>query len=49
MGEPQRWVVRLKDLGVRLFTRTARAALLTIVGQAFLPHARHLLRAAVDG
>jgi DNA-binding transcriptional LysR family regulator len=34
-----------KDLGVRLFTRTARGARLTIDGQAFLPHARDLLRA----
>ncbi|WP_433514075.1 LysR family transcriptional regulator [Nonomuraea sp. CA-143628] len=33
-----------KDLGVRLFTRTARGAQLTIDGQAFLPHARELLR-----
>jgi DNA-binding transcriptional LysR family regulator len=35
-----------KDLGVRLFTRTARGAQLTIDGQAFLPHARELLQAA---
>ena len=35
-----------KDLGVRLFTRTARGAQLTIDGQAFLPHARELLRVA---
>lgn len=34
-----------KDLGVRLFTRTARGADLTIDGQAFLPHARDLLSA----
>jgi DNA-binding transcriptional LysR family regulator len=33
-----------KDLGVRLFTRTARGAQLTIDGQAFLPHARELLQ-----
>ncbi len=33
-----------KDLGVRLFTRTARGVQLTIDGQAFLPHARELLR-----
>jgi DNA-binding transcriptional LysR family regulator len=32
------------DLDVRLFTRTARGAHLTIDGQAFLPHARELLR-----
>ena len=35
-----------KDLGVRLFTRTARGAQLTVDGQAFLPHARELLRVA---
>ena len=29
-----------KELGVRLFIRTARGAQLTIDGQAFLPHAR---------
>ncbi|MEV0262776.1 LysR family transcriptional regulator [Streptomyces sp. NPDC050617] len=34
-----------KSLGVRLFTRTARGARLTVDGQAFLPHARELLRA----
>ncbi|MEU1073024.1 MULTISPECIES: LysR family transcriptional regulator [unclassified Streptomyces] len=34
-----------KSLGVRLFTRGARGATLTIDGQAFLPHARDLLRA----
>jgi len=34
-----------RDLGVRLFTRTARAVELTIDGHAFLPHARHLLDA----
>jgi len=34
-----------KDLGVRLFTRTARGAQLTVDGQALLPHARDLLRA----
>ena len=33
-----------RDLGVRLFTRTPRGAQLTIDGQAFLPHARELLR-----
>jgi DNA-binding transcriptional LysR family regulator len=35
-----------KDLGVRLFTRTARGSQLTVDGQAFLPHARELLRVA---
>ncbi|MFE9094018.1 LysR family transcriptional regulator [Streptomyces sp. NPDC007264] len=35
-----------RTLGVRLFTRTARGAELTIDGQAFLPHAREVLRAA---
>ncbi|MEZ3181796.1 LysR family transcriptional regulator [Streptomyces pimonensis] len=35
-----------RDLGVRLFTRTARGAGLSIDGQAFLPHARELLRVA---
>ncbi|MET7801575.1 LysR family transcriptional regulator [Streptomyces decoyicus] len=34
-----------KDLGVRLFTRGARGAQLTIDGQAFQPHARDLLQA----
>ena len=34
------------DLGVRLFTRTARGARLTSDGQAFLPRARDLLQAA---
>ncbi|HEX6341939.1 LysR family transcriptional regulator, partial [Umezawaea sp.] len=32
------------DLGVRLFTRTARGVRLTVDGQAFLPHARLLLQ-----
>ncbi|MFJ4468001.1 LysR family transcriptional regulator [Streptomyces sp. NPDC089424] len=35
-----------RHLGVRLFTRTPRGAGLTIDGQAFLPHARELLRVA---
>ncbi|MGW2180043.1 LysR family transcriptional regulator [Streptomyces sp. NPDC001732] len=35
-----------RNLGVRLFTRTPRGAGLTIDGQAFLPHARELLRVA---
>ncbi|HEY2792893.1 MAG TPA: LysR family transcriptional regulator [Micromonosporaceae bacterium] len=34
------------ELDVRLFTRTPRGAVLTIDGQAFLPHARELLRVA---
>jgi DNA-binding transcriptional LysR family regulator len=34
-----------RDLGVRLFARTARGVRLTIDGQAFLPHARGLLQA----
>jgi DNA-binding transcriptional LysR family regulator len=33
-----------RELDVRLFTRTPRGAQLTIDGQAFLPHARELLR-----
>lgn len=35
-----------RELGVRLYTRTARGVRLTVDGQAFLPHARDLLRAA---
>ncbi|MEV6350437.1 LysR family transcriptional regulator [Actinoplanes sp. NPDC051851] len=35
-----------RSLGVPLFSRTPRGAELTIDGQAFLPHARELLRAA---
>ncbi|MGI5489139.1 LysR family transcriptional regulator [Microtetraspora malaysiensis] len=35
-----------RNVGVRLFTRTPRGAELTIDGQAFLPHARELLRVA---
>ncbi|EXU91240.1 LysR family transcriptional regulator [Streptomyces noursei] len=35
-----------RNLEVRLFTRTPRGAQLTIDGQAFLPHARELLRVA---
>jgi DNA-binding transcriptional LysR family regulator len=34
-----------KELGVPLFLRTPRGAELTVDGQAFLPHARDLLRA----
>ncbi|MEU0511179.1 MULTISPECIES: LysR family transcriptional regulator [Amycolatopsis] len=35
-----------RQLGVRLFVRTAGGVRLTVDGQAFLPHARELLRAA---
>jgi DNA-binding transcriptional LysR family regulator len=35
-----------RELGVRLLTRTARGATLSVDGQALLPHARELLRAA---
>lgn len=35
-----------KELGVRLLERTARGTVLTASGQAFLPHARELLRIA---
>ena len=35
-----------KDLGTALFARSARGARLTVDGQAFLPRARDLLRAA---
>ncbi|ROO86676.1 DNA-binding transcriptional LysR family regulator [Actinocorallia herbida] len=42
----KRVAVLERALGVRLFTRTPRGAELTIDGQAFLPHARELLRAA---
>ncbi len=35
-----------KDLGVPLFTRSARGARLSLDGQAFLPHARELLSSA---
>ncbi|MFG2141020.1 LysR family transcriptional regulator [Streptomyces sp. NPDC048650] len=41
----KRIAVLEKDLGVQLFSRTARGARLTIDGQAFLPHARTLLQA----
>ena len=44
-GVSKRIAALEKTLGVRLFTRTARGAKLTIDGQAFLPHARDLLRA----
>lgn len=42
----KRIAVLERTLGVRLFTRTPRGAELTIDGQAFLPHARELLRVA---
>ncbi|MGW4369338.1 LysR family transcriptional regulator [Nocardia takedensis] len=42
----KRIAVLEKYLDVRLFTRTARGAHLTVDGVAFLPHARELLRAA---
>ncbi len=42
----KRVAVLERQLGVRLFTRTPRGAELTIDGQAFLPHARELLRVA---
>ncbi|MBM7775455.1 DNA-binding transcriptional LysR family regulator [Actinokineospora baliensis] len=35
-----------RELGVRLFARIARGVRLTVDGQALLPHARELLRAA---
>ncbi|MER5227200.1 LysR family transcriptional regulator [Streptomyces flaveus] len=41
----KRIAVLEKHLGVRLFTRTARGAQLTVDGRVFLPHARELLRA----
>jgi DNA-binding transcriptional LysR family regulator len=41
----KRVVALERDLGVQLFTRVARGVRLTIDGQAFLPHARELLRA----
>ncbi|WP_327236076.1 LysR family transcriptional regulator [Streptomyces sp. NBC_01317] len=35
-----------REVGVRLFTRTARGVELTLDGQAFLPHARNLVTGA---
>lgn len=45
-GVSKRIAALERYLGVRLFARTPRGAQLTIDGQAFLPHARELLRAA---
>jgi DNA-binding transcriptional LysR family regulator len=45
-GVSKRIAALEKHLGVRLFTRSARGVQLTVDGQAFLPHARELLRAA---
>jgi DNA-binding transcriptional LysR family regulator len=45
-GVSKRIAALEKDLAVRLFTRTARGTQLTVDGQAFLPHARELLRVA---
>jgi DNA-binding transcriptional LysR family regulator len=44
-GVSRRIAALEKSLGVRLFTRTARGVALTADGQAFLPHARDLVRA----
>lgn len=41
----KRVAVLERELGVRLFARTARGARLSVEGQAFLPHARTLLQA----
>jgi DNA-binding transcriptional LysR family regulator len=45
-GASKRIAALERALGVQLFTRTARSVTLTIDGQALLPHARELLRAA---
>lgn len=45
-GVSKRIAALERDLQVRLFTRTPRGAQLTVDGQAFLPHARELLRVA---
>jgi DNA-binding transcriptional LysR family regulator len=42
----KRVAVLERHLGVNLFTRTPRGVRLTVDGQAFLPHARDLLRVA---
>ena len=44
-GASKRVAALEKNLGARLFTRSARGAALTVDGQAFLPHARALLSA----
>src|SRR5215470_16464584 len=44
-GVSKRIAALERDLGVRLFTRTARGAQLTVDGQLFLPAARDLLQA----
>ncbi|WP_327287490.1 LysR family transcriptional regulator [Streptomyces sp. NBC_01198] len=48
-GVSKRIATLERTLGPRLFTRTPRGAELTIDGQAFLPHARELLRVAERG
>jgi DNA-binding transcriptional LysR family regulator len=45
-GVSKRVAALERELEVRLFHRTARGARLTVDGQAFLPHARELLRVA---
>ncbi|MEU2254984.1 LysR family transcriptional regulator [Nocardia xishanensis] len=45
-GASRRVATLERELGVQLFARTARGARLTVDGQALLPHARALLRAA---
>ncbi len=45
-GVSRRIAALEKSLEVRLFARTPRGVLLTVDGEAFLPHARELLRVA---
>ncbi|GAA0246457.1 LysR family transcriptional regulator [Cryptosporangium japonicum] len=45
-GVSRRIAALERDLEVRLFARTPRGVRLTVDGQAFLPHARELLRVA---